>query len=214
MSNLIDDETSDYEIHNLFPTTILKTVPSESYNFTEDELKYIENIQYLPQEFNNVSYNINILEAPELSNLREFVNNAVEYYLRDVLCISSNQKFKVSSSWVNAEEHGQHEELHINKNSIFTGVISVTEDNEIYVYNTTHDYFSGWRFELSDTNLANSSFAKLRFSRSGTLLMFPSSLYHKTPRYEGFEERKSITFNVFFDNGTELHLGTPDELII
>ncbi|AOV60283.1 hypothetical protein S820908_136 [Synechococcus phage S-CAM9] len=214
MSDLIDNETYDYETHNLFPTTVLKTVPSESYDFTESELKFIDNIQYLPREFNNISYDINILKSPELTNLRKFVNNAVEYYLRDVLKISSNQKFKVSSSWINTEEHGQYEELHINNNSILTGVINITADNELIIYNTTHDYFPGWRFEHTEANQINSTFVRLRSSRSGTLIMFPSSIYHKTPRYEGFEERKSIIFNVFFDNGSEAHVATPDELII
>ena len=66
------------EIENLFPTAVGQ-IQKESLVSAKEKM-FLRGLKYIPNKSNQISENNYLLDAPELSNLRQWIQEAVEEY--------------------------------------------------------------------------------------------------------------------------------------
>tara|TARA_R110000744_G_scaffold123304_1_gene228506 strand:+ start:1740 stop:2336 length:597 start_codon:yes stop_codon:yes gene_type:complete len=181
------------EIENLFPTAVGQ-LQKESC-FSEKEKIFLQELKYIPNKSNQVSENNYLLDAPELSNLRQWIQEAVEEYFVKVYCPESEVSLRITQSWCNTTSKGKSHHEHTHPNSFVSGVfyIQTNADDRIQFFKSTYRMLE---VQTKDYNAWNSQTWWLPVEE-GALLLFPSSLQHSVPPVEGEKDRISLSFNTF-----------------
>ena len=181
------------EIENLFPTAVGQ-LQKESC-FSAKEKIFLQELKYIPNKSNQVSENNYLLDAPELSNLRQWIQEAVEEYFVKVYCPESEVSLRITQSWCNTTSKGESHHEHTHPNSFVSGVfyIQTNADDRIQFFKSTYRMLE---VQTKDYNAWNSQTWWLPVEE-GALLLFPSSLQHSVPPVEGEKDRISLSFNTF-----------------
>jgi len=181
-------------IANLFPT------PIGRYEFDRDlttkELSFLKKQETRSNMGNITSTNNTILKSKELTNLRDFIETKVSEYFTEVYKPKHKVGLKVTQSWTNYTENGQHHHKHAHPNSFVSGVFYIQSDKEkdkIYFYK---DGYQQIKFPPSEWNVWNSESWWFEVG-TGDLILFPSSLTHMVQTVESEKIRISLAFNTF-----------------
>jgi uncharacterized protein (TIGR02466 family) len=198
-------------INNLFPTAV--GFSKLERELTEDELKFIKEQVRYPNEGNTTSENRKLLKSVEMTEIREFIEDAMLDYFKSVYAPKFDVTPYITQSWANFTDPGQYHHKHAHPNSVISGVFYPQADrksDKIYFYK---DGYEQIKIPASDYNPHNSE-SWWYETGTGDLIIFPSNLTHMVQTKQGDGTRISISFNTFVkgyigsdDSLTGLHLG-------
>ena len=198
-------------IHNLFPTAV--GFAKLGRDLTARELEFIIGQVRYPNEGNTTSENRKLLECVEMTDIREFIEDAMLDYFKTVIEPKNNVTPYITQSWSNYTEPGQYHHKHAHPNSIISGVFypqANRETDRIYFYK---DGYERIKFPTDKWNVWNSE-SWWYETGAGDLIIFPSNLTHMVQTKQGDGTRISISFNTFVkgyigsdESLTGLHLG-------
>jgi uncharacterized protein (TIGR02466 family) len=198
-------------INNLFPTAV--GFSKLGRDLTEEELLFIKEQVRHPNEGNTTSDNRKILKSVEMTEIREFIEDAMLDYFKSVYAPKFDVTPYITQSWANFTEPGQYHHKHSHSNSIISGVFYPQADratDKIYFYKEGYETI---KLPAGEYNPYNSE-SWWYETGAGDLIIFPSNLPHMVQTKQGDGTRISISFNTFLkgyigsdENLTGLHLG-------
>ncbi len=176
-------------IHNLFPTPI----GFFQRAITDEEKLFILNLEQRPNLGNTTSTNNKILNG--MTALRSFIEESVNLYFQSIVRPKHDVSLRITQSWANFSNPGQHHHKHAHPNSYVSGVyyIQTNPNDRIYFY---RDDWKQIKFPSENYNEYNSESWWFE-AFEGRLILFPSSLTHMVPTVEGDTTRISLSFNTF-----------------
>ena len=188
------------ELLQLFPIPVMICQYPVDYS---KELKWLKNcetrknsesggIQHYNGTTNRQSEDTFLLDKPELSNVRAFIEAKLHKFVTEIM--ASTDKLVITQSWLNKNKKGESHHEHVHPNSMVSGVwypqiheslppIQFRSRNQRDVSLQTERY-----------NTFNSATFMLPMKR-GELILFPSNLQHSVPVNQFEEERISLSFN-------------------
>ena len=181
------------ELLMVFPT------PVQIYKYEdsiEKELKYIEDIEWLPQVANgNFKTKDSYLTKHEsLKGITSFFKECVDDYCNTI--INSKQRLVITQLWGNRNPKGSKHHEHVHPNSILSGVFYLRQDPKLPPIQFSKSNQHGMKLDPRKYNHYNAETFLLPCT-SGELILFPSNLRHSVPTNMGEEERISLSFNTF-----------------
>lgn len=181
-------------IHNLFPTA------AAFFDFgrelTKDERDFMVSQEMKPNEGNTTSKDRKILDHPQFSELRAFVDKSIKEYFYATTAPKFEVDLRLTQSWLNYTQPGQYHHKHAHPNSYLSGVFYVNADPEfdkIYFYKEGYERI---KIHTENWNLYNSESWWLPVE-TGRLVIFPSNLTHMVQTVEARDTRISLAFNTF-----------------
>ena len=198
-------------INNLFPTAV--GFSKLDRDLTASELEFITSQVRYPNEGNTTSENRKLLKSVEMTEIREFIEDAMLEYFKSVHAPKFDVTPYITQSWSNYTEPGQYHHKHAHPNSIISGVFypqANKETDRIYFYKDGYE-----RIKIATENWNHWNSESWWFEvGAGDLILFPSHLTHMVETKVGDDTRISIAFNTFLkgyigsdENLTGLHLG-------
>ena len=180
-------------IHNLFPLPI--GFFRLGRDLTKTELDFIMGMERYPNQGNTTSSDRKVLRHKELTDIRDFIEDAMLEYFKTVHDPKGDVALYVTQSWANYTEPGQYHHKHAHPNSFVSGVfyIQTNPNDKIFFY---RDGYSQIKFPPAEWNSWNSESWWFE-AITGRLILFPSSLTHMVPTVEGEDVRVSLSFNTF-----------------
>ncbi len=199
------------EIRNLFPTPVgLTRLPRD---FTSVERNILMNLKTDSNVNNLVSVNTQVLDIPELSELKNLVENSLKEYFDTIYKPREGIEIYLTQSWVNYTQPGMSHHVHEHTNSIVSGVMYIQTYG-----NRDNIRFLRAKYKMIDItprelNEFNSRSTQMSVS-SKDLIFFPSDTVHQVGKLVDGTTRVSLAFNSFVrgrlgesEQMTELYLG-------
>ena len=172
--------------------------PKEIFRFSDDQLKLIKELEYVPDENNYVSSNNQVLELPWLSELKNFIQQHVHRYTDKFIDNSNdNYQFNICSSWITRAKKTECHNFHKHLTSMISGVVNITPENTTVFSRESIGPFPFFSFEYKNPSISFAEKLSIHQERSGCILMFPSDICHAAPPHEGDHDRYALSFNVF-----------------
>jgi len=184
-------------IYPLFPYPLV--VCGKKYEFSSAEIDHISALEMIDNIGNSMSKNDKILDDDALSNLKEFVDEQVLNYKKNLLQIKDENEIYVTQSWLNNSNTSEFHPRHKHPNSIISGVLFLDQNDDgslppIRFHRTLQMYPVDFSFaELNEFNASSREFDTER----GMLMLFPSLLEHDVDKNTSDRTRSSISFNTF-----------------
>lgn len=177
-------------INDVFPTA----VGISEYNGIINK-DIITNLEKHRLTNNSGSINTDVLSLPELSHLKDFIQTELNQYFKQVHDPENDDnEVYITQSWANFTDMHESHHVHSHPNSFISGVFYVQANDRIEFQKTV----PGLRFEIpAKTYNQYNSMTWWMPAKTGTLLLFPSSLVHYVPVVDNDYQRISIAFNVF-----------------
>jgi uncharacterized protein (TIGR02466 family) len=185
------------KIENLFPTPVM--FDALSRNFTSTELEYFKNLEIKNNVLNRISVNSYILNSPELSNLKKFIQDTLNFYFLEIHNPSSDVEIYITQSWMNVSNVGELHHSHNHPNSFISGTMYISADREVDTIHFAKTDSSLLKVIPDNYNIYNSPSWFYNVG-SGDLLLFPSTLSHHVDAVQQSAKRKeriSLSFNTF-----------------
>lgn len=184
-----------------FESTTLElfATPIGVYNFyrdfTEVELRIIENLEKRGNTGNIVSDNKEVLNLPELSEINDYISNCVNDYFIKTYHPDENTKLRITQSWCNYTSKEQYHHRHYHPNSFLSGVLYIQTDDSDGI-----TFFNGKK-NILQFNPEKSKYTLNSFkapAKSKQLILFPSELEHEVSfrKADGLH-RISLALNTF-----------------
>tara|TARA_Y100001963_G_scaffold65567_1_gene91320 strand:- start:1410 stop:2042 length:633 start_codon:yes stop_codon:yes gene_type:complete len=187
----------DDELIQLFPTPLLVCPYPFGY---EKELEWIKNQECKRKNdtdvihYNRQSKDTFILDNPELSKIRTFIETKLNQFVSKIY--NSSSKLVITQSWLNKSNKGESHHLHHHPNSMISGVWYPVMDEKLppieFHKHQTRDISLG----IEKHNNFNSETFLLPL-KAGELILFPSHLYHMVQPNQSHDERISLSFNTW-----------------
>ncbi len=189
--------TIDYELLELFPTTVYKK--NMSLN-PQDLNKMINNTEFERDEEAKcwISKDIDILES--YPNTKKMIDDNFKLYVNDVHKIdTSDINFFICRSWIVKHAWADFGQEHYHANSIFSGVLylKVDDDSGQIVFHKQREFSKAFDFNIKDWNKYNCLSWSI-LPKVGDLLIFPSTLNHSITTSLSPNLRYVLSFNYFF----------------
>lgn len=189
------------DLISLFPTPLLICQYPDTY---EDELDYIinlpcerKNFQKESEKFvkyNRQSNNTFVLNEPRLKKIRNFIEEKIQHFVREIMLSSDN--LIITQSWVNKSSLGESHHEHVHPNSLVSGVwYPVINENLPPI-----QFNSKKQRDVSLSHIKYNNFNSATFLlplKPGELIIFPSNLHHCVPTNQSNSERISLSFNTW-----------------
>ena len=196
----------NYNITPIFATPLYS---SELEIQTENELEIVKNLEFRdPDDFGvNISNTINLLDMPEMKNLKQQVDDNVEIYVREFLSVNVKQKFEMVRSWGILVKPEARTSRHTHANSVISGVLYLDlpeGSGYINFFRKNSIFTETFEFLYDGYNQYNSGSWKFA-PKKGILILFPSNLEHEVDVNKSNEDRYSIAFD-YWVHGT---IGNP-----
>ncbi len=184
------------EIQLIFPTPIM--IGKLDRNFYPKEIDAILNQtnNLVINDGNKYSKNTYILNEPDLKNLKEFVTQFINHYLKTVYKPKHKLEAYVTQSWLNFSDFGDFHHIHSHDNSFISGVLYIQANdgaNDILFHKPQ---ISPLKIIADDYDIMNSD-SCLQAVQSKNIIAFPSNLVHSVRKSESKETRISLAFNSF-----------------
>jgi len=199
------------KLDGLFPTPILTIKRPTPY--LQEEYDYVKSVNVSFSNENGVSPATDIINAPQLSNLKSFFIDAINLFTDKIYCASSDE-LDISISWINVVNPGKQHLPHVHKNAIISGVyyFENTEDCPLYFVNPLVKYNVYDFSKRYDHNHFNSE--EYSWPSSGNeLIMFPAWLEHGVRKNNTNITRYSLAFNAWFKPNKTYGFATEKTLI-
>ena len=189
------------ELLSLFPTPVLIAQYPLSY---EKELEYIRELPCRRENkggdagnvihYNRQSEDTFVLDKPELSNVRAFIESKIYKYVKEVM--SSNNELMITQSWINKSGKGESHHEHVHPNSLISGVWYPVISEKL----PPIQFRSRAQRDVSLSTEKFNNFNSATFllpMKMGELILFPSNLTHSVPANQSETERISLSFNTW-----------------
>ena len=194
-------ETGD-ELMQLFPTPILICAYPVDYS---KELEWINNQECRKENqggddgvsgqgihYNRQSEDTFVLDRPELSNIRAFIEAKLHEYVTKIF--ASTDKLVITQSWLNKSRKGESHHEHVHLNSMVSGVWYPQIHEQMPPIQFRSKQQRDVALQIEKYNTFNSATFKIPMKK-GELILFPSNLTHSVPVNQSDEERISLSFN-------------------
>jgi uncharacterized protein (TIGR02466 family) len=188
------------ETYGLFPTPVVSYEIAR--DFTKEEydtvLSYSSNIN-VGRMGNRTTIGENVLDNPNLSDVRKFIQESLDWYVKNIQQPRTEFEVYLTQSFVNYISDGQGHHPHIHPNSYLSGVlyIQASSENDSIIF--LNDSGSSSKF-LNFASDQHNSFNSQSWSFpvwTGRLLLFPSHMPHQVTPVSSPYERISLAFNTF-----------------
>ena len=190
------------ELLQLFPTPIL--ICPYPVDYTK-ELEWINNAECRKENqggdgggqkihYNRQSEDTFVLDRPELSNVRAFIEAKLHEYVTKVM--ASSDKMVITQSWLNKSKKGESHHEHVHPNSIISGVWYPQVNKELPPIEFKNKDQRDVMLSVKNYNQFNCSTFLLPLNK-GELIIFPSNLQHSVPPNGNDTERISLSFNTW-----------------
>ena len=189
------------ELLSLFPTPVLIAQYPLSY---EKELEYIRELPCRRENkggdagnvihYNRQSEDTFVLDKPELSNVRAFIESKIYKFVAEVM--SSDSKLVITQSWINKSGKGESHHEHVHPNSLISGVWYPVISEKL----PPIQFRSRAQRDVSLSTEKFNNFNSATFllpMKMGELILFPSNLTHSVPANQSETERISLSFNTW-----------------
>ena len=198
-------EQETYDLLPLFSTPVL--VSKEIFKDNHKIFKYLPKVKMKKSVSNSMSVDTQLFKTDPFRKLRDYCTRWVNYYAYEVMKIDPNQaQIYITQSWVNrtVKKEGHHDHHH--HNSIISGVYYFNDSNTdlVFLSNPQHEILE---INRSGYHLYNATSHNIK-PQVGRLILFPSSLRHRTETSEENVNRWSLSFNTFIKG----NLGSKDNL--
>ena len=183
----------------LFPTPLLICPCPFDYS---GELEWIKKQPFKRQNrdtqteksFNNQTEDTFILDKPEMSRVRKFIDSKIKQFLFDIM--GSDNELVITQSWVNKNGKGQQHHEHSHPNSMISGVWYPQINEELPPIHFRNQKQRDISLSIKEFNAVNSATFMLPLRR-GELIIFSSDILHSVPINMKDEERISLSFNTW-----------------
>lgn len=185
-----------HEVYPLFVEPYFRANIAGS--ITPQQVDFIKKLKMVHNPENLISENLYIFDEPELKSIKDAVQEVLDIYAREILCIP--QQIYVTQSWSlicmpNSGMHG-----HSHSNSILSGSLYYCElpDPPSAMIFTRHVSYQQIDLppENDKRNIYNSPINRV-IPRRNDILLFSSRLTHLVEPNRSGEPRHSIAFNTF-----------------
>lgn len=174
-------------------------VCAERLRFTAEERAHIAALDMVDNVGNRMSANDRVLDDEAMRRIREFVDEQILNYKKNLLRIKDETEIYVTQSWVNVAQAGEFHPKHKHPNSIVSGVMFLddnsNEDLPPIRFHRAAEALS-LDFDYEELNDFNASCREI-LPDSGLLILFPSQLEHDVGPNESGRARTSLSFNTF-----------------
>lgn len=186
----------EFEVKPLFAEPIFRCDISSA--ISADQISFIQKLPMVSNQANLISDNLYLFNEPEMASIKAAVQEALDTYTNEVLCIP--QQLYVTQSWslINNPSVGMHGHSH--SNSVISGSLyycDLPEPNANMVFSRHRGYE---QLELSPDrqkrNIYNTT-ANAVEPKQGEVILFSSSLQHLVEENKSAKPRYSIAFNTF-----------------
>lgn len=169
----------------------------ENYNHSfEKEFNFIKKLPYHDKfssqvyvPFNVTSVDSRLLKCKSLVKLKTFMQKGLNIYAKDIMKVKS--KLVITQSWANKNITDTRHEEHTHYNSLVSAVFYF-QDSLIKFSKLRSD-----TFKLEEVTHSLNAQSMTLQTKSGDLILFPSSLAHSVPPNKATATRYSISFNTF-----------------
>lgn len=192
----------EFAIHQLWPTPVYQNTLSVKSEWYE----YSKKIEYTRMHSGNGDISKNMYVLNDIMDLKADIIYHSELYFRNFLKIKENTSFYLLNSWINNHKPGDYAQPHCHKNSIFSGVYYIKMPTDFKnggdlsfekgYFNNIGVAPSSFHFEFDEYNHINADTYKIT-PKNGTLVLFPSYLWHSVTRNNTDEDRISLAFNFY-----------------
>jgi len=147
------------------------------------------------------SINKEVLNQVKFKNLKKEIMKEFYEYAHQILHYENN-KFKMTTSWFVESNSGQKSGYHNHNNCMFSGCLYLKVNKNSGGINFNN--YENFRFLLNPTRYDTLNARDFIIQpETGTIIFFPSEMYHRVLENKSNEKRISLAFN-FFPVG---HLG-------
>lgn len=188
-------------IQGLFPTPL--GIYQREVKSTEEEYEFIKNCSYSRNLENFIGEPKDFLENVELKNIKAFLEQSLDSYVKEAYQITT--KFKISISWPNLTKPDQSHHIHSHSNSIFSGVYyfeDLTHAPIVFERPGINDKIFDMRNEdgILSYNEFNCETFYASHVKADSCILFPSTLRHRVEKNISGKDRYSIAFNTWFED--------------
>jgi uncharacterized protein (TIGR02466 family) len=185
-----------HEVHPLFVEPYFRA--NIAGTITPQQIEFIKNLKMVNNIENFISETLYIFEEPELKSIKDAIQEVLDIYARDVLCIP--QKLYVTQSWslTNNSNMGMHGHSH--SNSVLSGSLYYCElpappASMVFTRHVSYQQID-LPPEASKRNIYNSPINRIT-PKQDDVLLFSSRLTHMVEANTSNQLRHAIAFNTF-----------------
>jgi uncharacterized protein (TIGR02466 family) len=185
-----------HEVHPLFVEPYFRANIASA--ISPQQIEFIKNLKMVNNMENLISENLYIFEEPELKSIKDAVQEVLDIYSRDVMCIP--QRLYVTQSWslTNSPNVGMHGHSH--SNSILSGSLYYCELPSPPASMVFTRHVSYQQIDLAPEpdkrNIYNSPINRIT-PRPNEVILFSSRLTHMVEVNTSNQPRHAIAFNTF-----------------
>lgn len=185
-----------YNIQPIFPSAILNA--NIGRELTESEVRFAQEASKLIRESdgNYQSINHKVLEAPQLSEINQFIKSALNEYVNNVIVPKDNFEVYITQSWLNYTPPGRYHHKHNHPNSILSGVFYFNAEKTADHIQFEHKDYERIYLVSKRPNIYNAKTVTVDVG-TGDLIIFPSEIPHHVPKTSSSDTRVSLAFNTF-----------------
>lgn len=181
-------------IENLFP------IPIGFFNYenglTKNEHAFLISLEQQQNAGNTRSKDCYVLKNQRLSKIANFIELSAQEYFNKTINPKNNVRLKITQSWVNWTNTGEHHHKHAHQNSLISGCFYVNANKELDKIFFYKDAYFRIKMPPLEWNTYNSESWWYSIG-TNDLIFFPSDLVHMVPPVESSETRISLAFNMF-----------------
>lgn len=188
------------KVVDLFPTTILHhTIEEETFKpFDKEIQEFLENPNWTRNGGGGNSHSEDLELLDKTPKLGAYLNRVITTFLKDELYLDFVD-FWFTESWINQNKTGEFHHKHAHPNSLYSGVLFLTESPEEYhgnlqFHRPQRELFAPVR---QDENSHPRAWSYAFFSpKKGLLIVFPSNLQHEVSPNLSPKTRMTLSFNL------------------
>lgn len=143
-----------------------------------------------------------ILNLPEMTAIKDKIDQAVQYFVKDIIEVNDDVDFNLENSWINRHSKGEYNTLHWHSNAMLSGVyyIDSAEGAGDIVFQKSHLWTNLFhdtvRVGYKNPNMHNTTEFFIS-PNAGDIVLFPSHLEHQVTPNVTDTPRYSLAFNYF-----------------
>ena len=189
--------------HTLFPSIVHQL---EVDNFQKDNLvKFVEDEKLLDpqglQRTNKGGWHSHLNYYQYDNPISCTIVQALIKYFSNTEIFKDRFEFKIVSMWINVNEEGDYNSMHLHPNSNFSAVfwIKAPENSGRLEFTSPHGFTQNLEILGYSDKFRNNSNIHTSFyfePTEGSILLFPASLYHEVSPSKSKENRISVAFNL------------------
>ena len=194
----VASQTKD-DLIQLFPPPLLICPCPFEYGvelewIKQQDCKTENRYQETGASLNRQSEDTFILDKPEMSRVRQFIDSKIKEFVFKVM--GSDAEMVITQSWLNRNGKGESHHEHKHTNSMISGVWypQIHEKLPPIRFKTSEQRDVSFRIKRYNTYNSQSFMLPIKV---GELILFPSNLQHSVPTNQSDEERISLSFNTW-----------------